>query len=251
MTDYSYQLYSSRKTGRPLAETLNMIARLGYAEAEGYATLYADPSSLDTLKGALADNGLTMPTGHFGWDMVRTEPGRCLEIARALNMRVLFVPAVGPDLRKQDAKGWESFGLALAEAGKPFWDAGLAFGWHNHAFEFADIGIRETPLDLILAGSERLALQFDVAWAVKGGADPFALMRTYRHRLMAAHVKDMAPEGTAAEDGWADVGLGVMDWRGLMRALKANGCKYFVMEHDNPSDDSRFAGRSIAALKAM
>ena len=33
----------------------------------------------------------------------------------------------------------------------------------------------------------------------------------------------------------------------IMAALHRTSCRYFVMEHDNPSDDRRFAERSIAA----
>ena len=251
MTDYSYQLYSSRKFG-PMAETLRMIARLGYTQCEGYGAMFADLAGLDALRADLERNGLTMPTGHFGLDMVQGQPGRVLEIARALNIRAVLVPAVPRDQRVRDAAGWAALGAELAEAGKPFWDAGLTFGWHNHAFEFAEIDSAETPLDLILGGSERLALEFDVAWAVKAGVDPLALIGRYRNRLCAAHVKDIAPEGEAPdEDGWADVGHGTMDWPALIAALKLAGCTWLVMEHDNPSDDRRFAGCSIAALKAM
>jgi hypothetical protein len=38
MTDYSYQLYSSRNFG-PLPETLRMLAELGYKQVEGYDAL--------------------------------------------------------------------------------------------------------------------------------------------------------------------------------------------------------------------
>ena len=62
-------------------------------------------------------------------------------------------------------------------------------------------------------------------------------------RITAVHVKDIAPAGeNADEDGWADVGQGTVDWKGLMAALKEQTkAKYFVMEHDNPKDDKRFA----------
>jgi hypothetical protein len=36
-----------------------------------------------------------------------------------------------------------------------------------------------------------------------------------------------------------------------MAALKAAGTKYFIMEHDNPSDHARFAQRSIETAKAL
>ncbi|MEY4779914.1 MAG: hypothetical protein RLZZ607_1227, partial [Pseudomonadota bacterium] len=34
-------------------------------------------------------------------------------------------------------------------------------------------------------------------------------------------------------------------------ALKAAGCKHFVLEHDNPADHKRFASRSFATLNAL
>jgi hypothetical protein len=40
-----------------------------------------------------------------------------------------------------------------------------------------------------------------------------------------------------------------VDWKGLMVALRGTGAKHFIMEHDNPSDDARFARRSLASAK--
>jgi sugar phosphate isomerase/epimerase len=40
-----------------------------------------------------------------------------------------------------------------------------------------------------------------------------------------------------------------MDWKALMAALRGAGVRHFIMEHDNPSDDARFARRSLAAAK--
>ncbi|MEP4474644.1 MAG: sugar phosphate isomerase/epimerase, partial [Lentilitoribacter sp.] len=65
-------------------------------------------------------------------------------------------------------------------------------------------------------------------------------------RITAAHVKDIAPEGECAEeDGWADVGHGVIDWPNIFGELQVVGTELFVMEHDNPSDHHRFAKRSL------
>ena len=85
---------------------------------------------------------------------------------------------------------------------------------------------------------------------IKGGGDPLEWIETFGNRLTAVHVKDIAPEGeNADEDGWADVGDGIVDWKALMAALRATPCKNFVMEHDNPKDAKRFAERSIAAAQ--
>ncbi|MEP0453477.1 MAG: sugar phosphate isomerase/epimerase, partial [Roseibium sp.] len=67
-------------------------------------------------------------------------------------------------------------------------------------------------------------------------------------RLSAVHVKDIAPNGECEdEDGWADVGQGTMDWKKLNETLKATKAQLFIMEHDKPSDATRFAQRSIEA----
>jgi sugar phosphate isomerase/epimerase len=251
MNDFSYQLYSSRNFP-PLSATLKMLGKLGYKHVEGYGGLYANLEALDELKSDLASNGLTMRTGHFGLDMVRDEPDRVLSIADALGLEAIIVPAIPAEERSKDAAGWSALGSTLAAAGQPYWNAGLAFGWHNHDFEFRPNDTGEMPLDLIMAGDNRLVLEFDVAWAVVGGQDPLAWIEKYSDRLFAIHVKDIAPAGECAdEDGWADVGHGTMDWKTIMAAAREAGAKYFVLEHDNPSDHERFARRSIEAARAF
>ncbi|MFZ2103261.1 MAG: sugar phosphate isomerase/epimerase [Oricola sp.] len=251
MTEFSYQLYSSRNFP-PLSATLKMLGDLGYTQVEGYGGLFANLEALDELKADLAANGLTMPTGHFGLDMVRDQSERVLKIVETLGIEAVIVPAVPASERSRDAAGWRALGEQLAAAAAPFWKAGLTFGWHNHAFEFVETETGEMPLDLILAGDPKLALEFDVAWAVKGNQDPLVWIRKYAARIVAAHIKDIAPEGECAdEDGWADVGHGTMDWTRIMEALRRTQARWFVMEHDNPSDHARFARRSIETARTL
>ena len=249
MRSFSYQLYSSRNFG-PLPETLKMVAGLGYAQVEGYGGLYADLADLDRLRDDLAANGLAMPTGHFSLDMVGEQPDRVIEIARALDMTAVIVPAIPADERVKTAEGWAAFGRALAQTGKAVRDAGFDFGWHNHAFEFARIDSSEMPFDLILAGSGELALELDLAWVAKAGQDPVHWLKKYASRIIAVHLKDIAPDGeNQSEDGWADLGRGVMDWGRIVPAIDATTARYLVIEHDNPSDDARFARRSIETAR--
>ena len=106
------------------------------------------------------------------------------------------------------------------------------------------------PQDHIFAGGPDLEWEADIAWIIRGGADPLAWIKTYGDRITAVHVKDIAPKGdNLAEDGWADVGYGTVDWAELMVALRGTACENFVMEHDNPADHGRFASRSITSAK--
>lgn len=248
MTNFSYQLYSSRNFP-PLADTLAMLATAGYASAEGFGGVYADPAA---LAAALAANGLTMPTGHFSIDQLETDIPGVLAIAKAVGMTHIYCPYVMPDQRPTDATGWKAFGGRLQAASAPYKAAGLGFGWHNHDFEFVALPDGTFPQDHIFAGGPDLEWEADIAWIVRGGADPLAWIAKYGNRITAVHVKDIAPKGeNLDEDGWADVGHGIVDWKAIMAALRNTPCATFIIEHDNPSDHTRFATRSITAAKGL
>ncbi len=243
MATIAYQLYCSRNFG-PLDKTLSMLAKAGFTATEGYGGLY---DQLDALKAGLDANGLTMPSGHFAIDMVENDPARAVQVARTLGMDKVFIPWIHPDQRPTDKAGWAAFGARLARIGKPVQDAGFAYGWHNHDFELVDLGGGETPLDLIAAAG--VDLELDLGWVGVAGKDRVAELRKFGSKVKAVHVKDRAPAGTTAEDGWADVGHGTTDWAPIKAQLDALGVSHFVIEHDNPADDARFAARSLATVK--
>lgn len=247
MLGISYQLYCSRNFP-PLEDTLAMLAAAGYKDVEGFGGLYADPAG---FKAALDKAGLRMPTGHFGLAQVEGDRDKMLGMAKSLNMDAVIVPYVMPDDRPSTAEGWRAFGKRLNEAGKPFLDAGIKFGWHNHDFEFVAVdGV--LPEDAILDGGPDLSVELDVGWVKVAGLDLVQTINKYKGRLIAAHIKDIAPDGECAdESGWADVGHGVIDWKPVHAALQAAGVNRYVVEHDNPNDHKRFAIRSLAAVKAF
>lgn len=246
MTRISYQLYCSRNHP-PLAHSLKMLADAGYREVEGYGGLFVD---LDGLKAGLEANDLKMTSSHIGLDMIEDDPIKTLAIVKDLGIEKVFVPYIGTDGRPTDTAGWITFGKRLAEAGKPLLDAGVQFGWHNHDFEFHATETGEIPLDLIAAASDEMMLELDLGWVRFAGHDPVDWIKKCAGKIGAVHVKDIAPNGQCAdEDGWADVGHGIMDWPAIHAALQEAGVDHYVAEHDNPNDDIRFAARSIASIQ--
>lgn len=249
MAAWSFQLYSARNF-TPWDDVCRQLARLGYASVEGFGAVYDDPA---TTRAMLDRHGLTMPTGHFSLDGLENDAGRTFDIARALGVRTIYCPHVAADQRPADAPGWQEFGRRLAAIGAKARAAGLAFGWHNHDFEFRPLADGTIPMQHLLDAAPEIEWEIDVAWVIRGGADPLDWIGRHGRRITAAHVKDIAPAGeNADEDGWADVGHGVVNWRALLAALAAGtGATTLVVEHDKPSDFVRFAARSIAALDAM
>ncbi len=247
MSKYSYQLYSSRKFG-PLHETLGMLAETGYAHVECFGALLSDPD----LALGLSDTGLGMPTAHVNLETVEAEPGRVIALAKRLGVGQLYAPYLMPGERPSTSQGWAGFGRRLAAAGRPLFDAGLGFGWHNHDFEFHACDDGRMPITCIMEADERLLLELDVAWVQAAGGDPLHWISHFTGRIGAVHIKDIAPEGCCEdEDGWADIGYGVMNWKTLLAAIGDAPHICRVVEHDNPSDDQRFAERSLSSIRAM
>ena len=243
MSRISVQLYSTREFD--LSSVLLHIGALGISEVEGFGGLYGD---VEGLRASLDANGLRMSTGHFDFAMVRDDPDTAIRIARTLGMEAVIVPFLMPNDRPTDFNGWQAFATNLAEAGKPIIDAGFRYGWHNHDFEFTACDNGAFPIEAIMDASDDIGLELDLAWVHVAGQDPVKWLETYAGRLIAAHVKDRAPDETCVdEDGWADVGHGVMDWDRIAPAMKAAGADLMVLEHDKPADALRFITRSFAA----
>ena len=245
---FSYQLYSSRNHG-PLPDTLKMLADLGYTRVEGFGGLLDD---LGALKAQLDEAGLAMPTVHVGLPMIEDRPDHVARLTD-LGVGTVFCPAIPKEDRPDTAAGWEDMARRLDRAAAPLRDAGLAVGWHNHDFEFRPLSDGSRAIDAMFEAAPDLVWEADIAWVTKGGADPFAEIERYADRIVAVHVKDIAPDGEAQEeDGWADVGHGTLPWTRLMTSIRERTqAEHFVMEHDNPSDDRRFAERSLAAAKGL
>lgn len=244
----SFQLYSARNA-TPWDQVLRELASLGYTRVEGFGGVYDDPSA---FRAMMDENGLSMPSGHFGVDALQDAFDATIETAGVLGIERIYCPYLDADARPKDVGGWVSFAGQLATIGAKVRDAGLSFGWHNHDFEFQPMASVEVPMQIILDHAPDIDWEMDVAWIVRGGAAPLDWIEAHAGRIKSAHVKDIAIAGTCEdEDGWADVGHGTMDWPALASALHQAGCDLFVMEHDNPSDAARFARRSLETAQTF
>lgn len=247
--NWSFQLYSARNF-QPWDKVLKLVADAGFTQVEGFGGVYGDPKG---LRAELDTNGLTMPTGHFGLDMLEGDFGAAASIAETLGMKMVICPHIAAELRPHDAGGWRAFGERLAKVGETAKAAGYDFAWHNHDFEFKALPDGSIPQDHIMEVAPGIGWEMDVAWIIRGGADPHPWIDKYGRRITAVHVKDIAKAGeNLDEDGWSDVGHGTVDWPGLMKAFGTkSAARYYVLEQDNPNDIERFAKRSIAAANAF
>ncbi len=241
----SFQLYSAR-TLEPLEKQFELLSGLGYKMVEPFGGLFGDP---DKLKRLISQHGMTAPTAHVGLDRLRADASATARMCRDIGIETIFVPAPPMGERDKDEAGWRVFGQELNRIGRIVTGEGLKFGWHNHHWEYGKASDGRTFLDVMFAEAPDMLWQADLAWIVRGGGDPVKELAKHARRVVACHVKDIAPQGQAAdEDGWADPGHGVMDWTALLAAMRAAGVALYVVEHDKPSDVARFARRAYETV---
>jgi sugar phosphate isomerase/epimerase len=250
-TPLSIQLYSLRAL-----PTLQII--LDTAKSAGYQHVELIGSHLDDsagVKRALDERGLSVSSAHVGIAALRERFDVVMQACISLGFTQLFMPSVPSDERQSPEPYWTLLGRELGQMALRARDKGIELGYHNHHWELRVQTDGRSALDCMFAGAGDAPLkwQIDVAWLARGGVDPVLWLTRYRDRVVSAHAKDLAPSGTKTdEDGWDDVGLGVLDWRNaLAPACAANGARWLVAEHDKPSDPARFARNSFAFLNSL
>lgn len=130
-----------------------------------------------------------------------------------------------------------------AEAAKR---AGLGFAYHNHDREFKTVdGV--IPYELFLSETDKdlVKMELDVAWSIKGGANPIALFEKHPGRFPLWHVKDLDAERNAI----MPVGKGTIDYKPIFLAAAVAGLKNYFVEHDMPADPFLSIRESLQYLK--
>ena len=246
----SLQIYSLRHAG-------DLPVQLDIARDSGFRIVELIGSNLveaETTRALLDARGLTAQSSHLSMDDLRNRFDETVSAAQTIGLSLLAMPALPPDQRDLDADGWRAVGAELGELSKRMKDSGIDLAYHNHDWEMRPLADGSLPLAVLLeAGADDgLLWQGDLAWVIRGGQDPAALIDRFGDLLTAVHVKDIAPTGEAEdEDGWADVGHGTVDWAALWRKCGTTAARLMIAEHDNPSDGDRFARRSFAAMNAL
>jgi len=149
----------------------------------------------------------------------------------------------------QTIQGWRDWAALLNKAGEYVAKRGLKLIYHNHAGEFAPID-GQIPYDVLVSAlnPKFCNLELDVYWALKGGADPLAVMQKYPGRFPVLHLKDMSK---GEDKTFEDMGYGIIDYKPIFQAAKVAGVKHFIIEHDKPADSKRSIERGAEFFKTF
>ncbi len=244
------QLYTLRNLTLSLDEVLAQVAAIGY---DGVETIGDHGLSAEAMQALLRKHNLQSISAHVGLPPLEANLDGIVAFHKAVGNRVLTIPALPGDRRPSDGPGWQQLGRELDALGQRCAAAGMQLLYHNHAWEM-ELFDGQRAVDWMLGAADPKHLQWepDLAWIVRGGADPAQMLAQYAGRCPRVHVKDLSPEGEGGvEKGFADVGFGTLDWATLLPACQAAGAGWLIVEHDWPSDPIRTIRRSYEFLSSQ
>ncbi len=108
-------------------------------------------------------------------------------------------------------------------------DAGLRFAFHNHNFEYVDLG-GITMFDIMINEYPEFCFIPDVYWITFAGHDPIEFIHTHAKRIHTLHFKDMADN---QERSICACGTGTINFKPIYEACREEGIKNILIEQDN------------------
>ncbi|MEV6341095.1 sugar phosphate isomerase/epimerase [Nocardia vinacea] len=197
----SVQLYSVRDAlaaDRP--GTLARLAQIGYRYVEPFALGFWNTPTKQLLANAhglradLDAAGLAMSSVHAaipaGSQDAVAEVCRILETDTVIVAIPLLVEGLDGEVFG-NREELESFAGRMNEVAHQLADHGIRLGYHNHHFEWAELGGGDLGFDVLWELLDPIVVaEFDVYWAVSAGQDPVEILARLGARVVALHLKD-------------------------------------------------------------
>ena len=229
------QLYTLRDLiAENFEEVLGIVSDIGYktVEAAGYSDRKFYGYFPGEYKKILADYDLTPISSHAKFSL-RDAP-KVIEDTVESGAKYLIYPW----LKQSERKSIDSYKKLADEfnrIGSLCNAAGLTFGYHNHAFEFEDIG-DIIPYNVLLENTEpsMVCMELDLYWIMKAGYNPQEYFDLYPGRFKLWHIKDM---DESKEMNFAPVGKGIINFQSIFKQKEKAGLEYSFVEQDTHSND--------------
>lgn len=224
------QLYTLRdETAKDFAGALRRVAAEGFAGVEfaGYGGMNAPE-----LKALLDELKLEALGSHVGIARLNEALDEEIAFNKAIGSKYIICPYLAEEHRKDEATYRETF-RRLEAIGRRCAEQGIAFGYHNHAFELEERAGSETALDALFGSTspDAVKVELDACWVHFAGHDPVAYIEKYKGRLPIVHFKDVRrqPDGKPQT---VELGTGEVNLTAIAEAAARSGVEWLVYEQD-------------------
>lgn len=260
------QLFTVRDAlAKDVRSTIEKIAKIGYQHIETFYNYKAgekpdfwglSPADFHKLQ---VQHALKSYSGHYQLNDFLTKGNGDdkafkfqLDIAANLRQQYMIVPipplALWDKLTRSD---YQYMAEQLNKAGEISKKSNVKIGYHNHFWEFRDLGKGERGYDILLKETDPklVAFEMDLFWIEKSGIQPVDYFNKYPHRFPMWHVKDMDKANVAKITGpafdhkeskdifsgisYAEVGTGAINYKPLFKnQQQKSGLQHIFVEQD-------------------
>lgn len=223
------QFYSLRdKTATPegIKEAFAQMKRVGYQIAQMSAI---GPIAPELLREYALEYDMPITCTHSNPDRIKNDTDALIR-----EHIIYGCPTIGigsmPDVYRGSVEGVRAFINDYSVAAKKIQDAGLRFAYHNHAFEFDDLG-GVNGMTLLIEEFPECDFILDTYWVKYGGDDSLRFIRELgTQRIKNVHFKDMRSE---PKGEICPCGEGVIDFAPIVKLCDEIGIEYALVEQDN------------------
>jgi sugar phosphate isomerase/epimerase len=229
-----FQTYPVRELiAQDFPGTLRHMAEVGYQAVEmcsppGYVDSGFGPLvklKASDIRQIINDAGLRCESCHFGVKELRENLADRIGWSKQLGLTQMILSSFDIP-RDAGMDDWKRAADSLNKIGEQTQSAGLQLGYHNHNFEFKNIGGVLVYDELMGRFDPKLIkMQFQVA-VISLGYEAATYLTKYPGRFISLHLADWSP----ADKKTVPVGKGVVDWPQLFAAAKTGGIKNYFVE---------------------
>ena len=223
------QLYTLRdflKTPADVATTLKKVKQIGFEAVQASGIGPIDTKELSKM---IEGEGLVCCATHEGGKDILETPEKVVEKLNILNCKYTAYP--WPHTNPTSEADYIALAKALDKAGEVLAKGGKVLTYHNHSIEFEKFNGR-VALDILYSESkpENLQGEIDTYWVQHGGHNPVDWIKKLKNRLPLLHLKEYGIINREVK--MLEIGNGNLDWKGIIKAGKAAGTKWFIIEQD-------------------
>lgn len=212
---------------------LEDVAAAGYPAIEA-GNLYASHGKENVIN-ALARHGLRVAGAHFGYNTYGDDAllHEALAYAKEAGIKYMMCSGVGDG---SSVEGYKASARRFNEVGRLLADNGVKFNYHNHDWEFKDLG-GSTGMDVLLQETDPafVMLNIDVFWLWYARQDVTQFIRANASRAGYFHFKDgkrlVDADGKSVPQ-FLELGSGDVDLKGAYSAVVETAGQWVVTEQD-------------------
>ena len=233
------QFYSIRdkvKTPEGIRNAFKEMKDIGYtiAQMSGIGEIAAEE-----LRDISLEFDMPITCTHINPALLREDVDKYIREHKIYNCPVIGIGGMPVEYRGS-LEGVRAFMRDFADVSKKINDAGLTFAYHNHAFEFEDLGGVIT-YDLLIEEFENLNFIIDTYWVKYGGYDYLDYIKKLGcERIQNVHFKDMKTE---PQGEICPCGVGVIDFAPVVKLCNDLKIPNALVEQDNAPDTGDSVGQ--------